>query len=195
MNNGILHILLPCFPEILLDSSLKCCTGVGSSPSSQWDFWGSTLVTSSYVRLTPDERSKQGSIWNTVVSKELASMKCILLGITDRYTNNRVHSQIHYSLIGEYLHFELNRSNWWLNWWSNVILLSLCSLFIWKTGRCTCSTRSTDRGRKISMETASPSGTRRRDLIQVMHHLAKIESLSSITSSFQYNALAIKSVD
>ncbi|CAB1324999.1 unnamed protein product, partial [Coregonus sp. 'balchen'] len=41
-------------------------TGVGSSPSSQWDFWGSTLVTSSYVRLTPDERSKQGSIWNTV---------------------------------------------------------------------------------------------------------------------------------
>lgn len=41
--------------------------GVGS-PSSQWDFWGSTLVTSQYVRLTPDERSKQGSIWNTVVS-------------------------------------------------------------------------------------------------------------------------------
>uniref|UniRef100_A0A3B4B1J4 L-type lectin-like domain-containing protein n=1 Tax=Periophthalmus magnuspinnatus TaxID=409849 RepID=A0A3B4B1J4_9GOBI len=41
-----------------------CCGRVGS----QWDFWGSTLVTSSYVRLTPDERSKQGSIWNTVVS-------------------------------------------------------------------------------------------------------------------------------
>ncbi|RXN35225.1 phospholipase D3-like isoform X2 [Labeo rohita] len=40
--------------------------GVGTSPSSQWDFWGSTLVTSQYVRLTPDERSKQGSIWNTV---------------------------------------------------------------------------------------------------------------------------------
>ncbi|KAF3838861.1 hypothetical protein F7725_010629 [Dissostichus mawsoni] len=31
-----------------------------------WDFWGSTLVTSSYVRLTSDEKSKQGSIWNTV---------------------------------------------------------------------------------------------------------------------------------
>lgn len=44
-------------------------SGVGTSPSSQWDFWGSTLVTSQYVRLTPDERSKQGSIWNTVVSK------------------------------------------------------------------------------------------------------------------------------
>ncbi|XP_047210515.1 vesicular integral-membrane protein VIP36 isoform X2 [Girardinichthys multiradiatus] len=43
-------------------SLTKPYQGVGS----QWDFWGSTLVTSSYVRLTPDERSKQGSIWNTV---------------------------------------------------------------------------------------------------------------------------------
>uniref|UniRef100_A0A669EC21 Lectin, mannose-binding 2 n=1 Tax=Oreochromis niloticus TaxID=8128 RepID=A0A669EC21_ORENI len=71
---------------VLLELSLVCCDitdgnaehlkrehsltkpyqGVGSSPSSQWDFSGSTLVTSSYVRLTPDERSKQGSIWNTV---------------------------------------------------------------------------------------------------------------------------------
>lgn len=48
-------------------SAPVCVAGVGSSPSSQWDFWGSTLVTGSYVRLTPDERSKQGSIWNTVV--------------------------------------------------------------------------------------------------------------------------------
>uniref|UniRef100_A0A8D0CXT3 Lectin, mannose-binding 2 n=1 Tax=Sander lucioperca TaxID=283035 RepID=A0A8D0CXT3_SANLU len=48
------------------NSLMKPYQGVGSSPSSQWDFWGSTLVTSSYVRLTPDERSKQGSIWNTV---------------------------------------------------------------------------------------------------------------------------------
>uniref|UniRef100_A0A4W5RIP2 Lectin, mannose-binding 2 n=1 Tax=Hucho hucho TaxID=62062 RepID=A0A4W5RIP2_9TELE len=47
-------------------SLMKPYQGVGSSPSSQWDFSGSTLVTSSYVRLTPDERSKQGSIWNTV---------------------------------------------------------------------------------------------------------------------------------
>ncbi|XP_007555099.1 vesicular integral-membrane protein VIP36 isoform X2 [Poecilia formosa] len=43
-------------------SLTKPYQGVGN----QWDFWGSTLVTSSYVRLTPDERSKQGSIWNTV---------------------------------------------------------------------------------------------------------------------------------
>uniref|UniRef100_A0A3Q3F9W4 Lectin, mannose-binding 2 n=2 Tax=Labrus bergylta TaxID=56723 RepID=A0A3Q3F9W4_9LABR len=47
-------------------SLMKPYQGVGSGHSSQWDFWGNTLVTSSYVRLTPDERSKQGSIWNTV---------------------------------------------------------------------------------------------------------------------------------
>lgn len=53
----------------LYDYSFIWRSGVGTSSSSQWDFWGSTLVTSQYVRLTPDERSKQGSIWNTVVSK------------------------------------------------------------------------------------------------------------------------------
>ncbi|KAG7252773.1 hypothetical protein CRUP_013434, partial [Coryphaenoides rupestris] len=47
-------------------SLMKPYHGVGSSSSSQWDFWGSTLVSTSYVRLTPDDRSKQGSIWNTV---------------------------------------------------------------------------------------------------------------------------------
>ncbi|XP_046876789.1 vesicular integral-membrane protein VIP36 isoform X2 [Hypomesus transpacificus] len=47
-------------------SLIKPYQGIGTSPSSQWDFWGSTLVTSQYVRLTPDEKSKQGSIWNTV---------------------------------------------------------------------------------------------------------------------------------
>ncbi|XP_060740608.1 vesicular integral-membrane protein VIP36 isoform X1 [Tachysurus vachellii] len=47
-------------------SLIKPYQGVGTSASSQWDFWGSTLVTSQYVRLTPDERSRQGSIWNTV---------------------------------------------------------------------------------------------------------------------------------
>lgn len=33
-----------------------------------WDFQGSTMLTSQYVRLTPDERSKEGSIWNHQVS-------------------------------------------------------------------------------------------------------------------------------
>lgn len=53
--------------------------GVGAGPSSQWDFGGSTLVTSQYVRLTPDERSKQGSIWNTVVSV-FADQLLLILG-------------------------------------------------------------------------------------------------------------------
>ncbi|KAJ8254977.1 hypothetical protein GJAV_G00199520 [Gymnothorax javanicus] len=47
-------------------SLVKPYQGVGTGSSSQWDFWGSTLLTSQYIRLTPDERSKQGSIWNTV---------------------------------------------------------------------------------------------------------------------------------
>lgn len=33
-----------------------------------WDFLGSTIVTSNYVRLTPDLQSKSGAIWNTSVS-------------------------------------------------------------------------------------------------------------------------------
>lgn len=43
-------------------------TGVGSSSMPLWDFQGSTILTSQYVRLTPDERSKEGSIWNHQVS-------------------------------------------------------------------------------------------------------------------------------
>ena len=31
-----------------------------------WDFIGNTMVTSNYIRLTTDERSKQGAIWNKV---------------------------------------------------------------------------------------------------------------------------------
>ncbi|CAH1641467.1 unnamed protein product [Spodoptera littoralis] len=31
-----------------------------------WDFLGNTIVTSNYVRLTPDLQSKSGAIWNTV---------------------------------------------------------------------------------------------------------------------------------
>ncbi|XP_018411298.1 PREDICTED: VIP36-like protein isoform X2 [Nanorana parkeri] len=38
--------------------------GVGSSASSLWDLSGNVLVTPQYVRLTPDQQSKQGAIWN-----------------------------------------------------------------------------------------------------------------------------------
>eukprot|EP00069_Balaena_mysticetus_P013803 bmy_08378T0 len=45
-------------------SLIKPYHGVGSSSTLLWDFQGSTMLTSQYVRLTPDERSKEGSIWN-----------------------------------------------------------------------------------------------------------------------------------
>lgn len=32
-----------------------------------WDFTGSTLVTSNYIRLTPDIQSRSGAVWNSVV--------------------------------------------------------------------------------------------------------------------------------
>merc|ERR1719312_475687 len=34
-----------------------------------WDFLGNTMVTSNYIRLTPDQKSKQGAIWNKVPCK------------------------------------------------------------------------------------------------------------------------------
>ncbi|CAI9542486.1 unnamed protein product [Staurois parvus] len=47
-------------------SLIKPYQGVGSSAMPLWDFMGSTMLTSQYVRLTPDERSKEGSIWNRI---------------------------------------------------------------------------------------------------------------------------------
>ena len=31
-----------------------------------WDFQGSTMVTSNFIRLTPDQKSKQGALWNKI---------------------------------------------------------------------------------------------------------------------------------
>lgn len=61
--------------------SFHGAAGVGS----QWDFSGSTLVTGSYIRLTPDERSKQGSVWNTVVRT----------GWPDLETHTHAHTRSH----------------------------------------------------------------------------------------------------
>lgn len=33
----------------------------------RWDFIGSTVATSDYVRLTPDQQSRKGGIWNNMV--------------------------------------------------------------------------------------------------------------------------------
>lgn len=42
-----------------------------------WDFLGSTIVTSNYVRLTPDLQSKSGAIWNTAVSGPVSGSKSL----------------------------------------------------------------------------------------------------------------------
>ncbi|XP_078087416.1 vesicular integral-membrane protein VIP36-like [Mustelus asterias] len=47
-------------------SLMKPYQGVGSSSMPLWDFGGNTMLTGHYIRLTPDERSKVGSIWNRV---------------------------------------------------------------------------------------------------------------------------------
>ncbi|CAH3158123.1 unnamed protein product [Pocillopora meandrina] len=39
----------------------------GAGPSiPYWDFLGSTFISSSYIRLTPDHQSKKGGLWNNV---------------------------------------------------------------------------------------------------------------------------------
>ena len=53
-----------------------------------WDFGGSTVVTSSYVRLTPDRQSKQGSLWNNVVCVCVWCVHvCLYIHVCDTYTH------------------------------------------------------------------------------------------------------------
>ena len=33
-----------------------------------WDFQGSTFISSNYIRLTADHQSQKGALWNNVVS-------------------------------------------------------------------------------------------------------------------------------
>ena len=41
---------------------------LGAGPSiPYWDFHGSTFLSTSYIRLTPDHQSKKGGLWNSVV--------------------------------------------------------------------------------------------------------------------------------
>lgn len=42
--------------------------GVGSASSGLWDLQGNAMVMTQYIRLTPDLQSKQGAVWNRVVS-------------------------------------------------------------------------------------------------------------------------------
>ena len=56
--------ILGFFKNLLL-SALGTGFGIAN-----WDFQGSTMVTSTHVRLTPNEQSKQGAIWNAQVKDE-----------------------------------------------------------------------------------------------------------------------------
>ncbi|XP_048379054.1 VIP36-like protein isoform X1 [Stegostoma tigrinum] len=48
-------------------SLMKPYQGVGATGSNtHWDLQGNTMVTSHFIRLTPDLQSKQGAIWNRV---------------------------------------------------------------------------------------------------------------------------------
>ena len=57
------HLLTTNFNEIWCPNVF--CQGSGFGIPN-WDFIGSTMVTSNYIRLTTDEKSKQGAIWNKV---------------------------------------------------------------------------------------------------------------------------------
>lgn len=46
---------------------IRWCIGAGMGTLPYWDFTGSTLVTSNYIRLTPDIQSRSGAVWNSVV--------------------------------------------------------------------------------------------------------------------------------
>lgn len=41
---------------------------MGSASSGLWDLLGNAMVMTQFIRLTPDVQSKQGAVWNRVVS-------------------------------------------------------------------------------------------------------------------------------
>ncbi|XP_026177798.1 lectin, mannose-binding 2-like b [Mastacembelus armatus] len=47
-------------------SLAKPYRGLGFSGSSQWDLMGTAVVTTDYVRLTPDLQSRQGAVWSRI---------------------------------------------------------------------------------------------------------------------------------
>ena len=63
---GMLFILTKC--RMLNHSFFFNGTGSGLSMPF-WDFLGSTVISSNYIRLTSDLQSKSGAIWNIVVRK------------------------------------------------------------------------------------------------------------------------------
>lgn len=44
------------------------CDVIFFSSDGRWDIVGSSIVTNSYVRLTPDHQSRRGALWNNMVN-------------------------------------------------------------------------------------------------------------------------------
>lgn len=63
--------------SICVDSTVNCLISGSGMSVPYWDFLGSTIVTSNYVRLTPDLQSKSGAIWNTVVCLSLQYLQLL----------------------------------------------------------------------------------------------------------------------
>ncbi|CAG2169781.1 unnamed protein product [Oppiella nova] len=51
-------------------SLVKPYQGTGMTIPS-WDFSGSTMVTTSFIRITPDQQSRMGGLWNKINQKRL----------------------------------------------------------------------------------------------------------------------------
>ena len=62
---GLIFYIVPVLRKMII----WCLCGITGAGLSMpfWDFMGSTVITSSYIRLTSDLQSKSGSIWNAVV--------------------------------------------------------------------------------------------------------------------------------
>ena len=66
-------------------SLFSCYTGAGFG-LPYWDFLGTTMVTSSHVRLTADKRSQTGAIWNNQVCLHMIVRCRVPLIIISYYT-------------------------------------------------------------------------------------------------------------
>ena len=59
----------PVFTDYLRSCHICNVRNPGAGASiPYWDFDGSTIVTGTYVRLTSDQPSRLGSLWNSIVS-------------------------------------------------------------------------------------------------------------------------------
>ena len=55
-----------------------------------FDFYGSTIVTQSFIRLTPDQQSKQGGIFNRIVSGFRSTVCPLTTRRSSRHASNRL---------------------------------------------------------------------------------------------------------